>query len=156
MTAAPVEQLLRWNVWANSCVAGVLEAAGGLPHEALRAFQHVFEAEVTWLRRIAGLQLSNVPLWAPASLDGLGALRDQASSALALLLERLDDEFLASTFDYANSSGRRFSDRVEDSLLHMLFHSQQYRGEAAAFLNAAGARVPDFDYIGWLRQGRPD
>ena len=57
--------------------------------------------------------------------------------------------------EYANSSGRQCRDRVEETLLHLFLHSQQYRGEAAALLNAAGHRVPDFDFVLWLRNGEP-
>ena len=53
------------------------------------------------------------------------------------------------------STGKEFTDRIGDVLVHMLMHSSQYRGEAAGFLNAAGHRVPDLDLIYWARFGEP-
>ncbi len=44
---------------------------------------------------------------------------------------------------------------MEEVLEHMLIHSAQYRGEAAGLSNAAGTRMPDLDYIIWLRLGEP-
>ena len=83
------------------------------------------------------------------------AWQQEAEMRLSSLADDLDDARLLQTFDYTNSTGHRFTDRVEEPLLHMFLHSQQYRGEAAAFLNAAGHRVQDFDFIIWIRLGQP-
>lgn len=153
--ADEMRRMARWNQWANRVVGEVLVASGGVPEAALRAFQHIFEAEVTWLRRFDGSNGEMIPLWKSASLEQALGLQREADALLAGLAEHLDDARLLQEFDYTNSSGRRFSDRLQEPLLHMFLHSQQYRGEAAAFLNAAGEKVPDFDFIFWLRQGEP-
>lgn len=148
------ERMCRWNIWANGLVLTALREGDGEPPEALAAFQHIFEAELTWLRRIqAGGDA--IPLWGAASMANCEAWSTEAGHRLRVLCEHLDDAYLQSTFSYRNSRGEAFTDRVEEPLLHCLLHSQQYRGEAAATLNAAGARVPDFDYIFWLRIGEP-
>lgn len=154
--AGEMQRMARWNRWANRVVGEVLIAAGGNPEPALRAFQHIFETEVTWLRRFDGSNAEMVPLWKSASLENALGLQREADDLLSALTARLDDARLLQTFEYANSSGRRFTDRIQEPLLHMFLHSQQYRGEAAAFLNAAGHTVPDFDFIFWLRQGEPE
>ncbi len=151
-----MRRMARWNRWANRVVGEVLIAAGAVPEAALRAFQHIFEAEVTWLRRFDGSNGEMIPLWKSASLDKALGLQREADALLAGLAEHLDDARLLQTFEYANSAGSRFSDRLQEPLLHMFLHSQQYRGEAAAFLNAEGHTVPDFDFIFWVRQGEPE
>ncbi|MCZ2110709.1 MAG: hypothetical protein LC118_14275 [Dehalococcoidia bacterium] len=153
--ADEMQRLARWNGWANRVVGDVLAGTRGQPETALKAFQHVLEAEVTWLRRFEGIGKPGIPLWGPASLETVGALGEEATSLLSSLSASLDDGRLQGTFTYANSAGKQFTDRLQEPLLHMFLHSQQYRGEAAAFLNATENRVPDFDFIFWLRQGEP-
>ena len=150
-----VRRLARWNIWANRLVGETLRQSNGEPASALAAYQHIFAAELTWLRRMANEPQPNLPLWGLATVEQADAWSNEAAVRLGAIQESADEGFLASTFEYANSSGRRFSDRVEEPLLHLFLHSQQYRGEAAAFLNAAGHSVPDFDFIFWLRSGEP-
>lgn len=149
-----LERMCRWNIWANGLVFTALRANAGKPGPALGAFQHVLETELTWLRRIQA-DGDAVPLWGEASLEHCDAWSTEANRRLRVLCERLDEAYLQTTFSYRNSRGESFTDRIEEPLLHCLLHSQQYRGEAAAALNAAGQRIPDFDYIFWLRQGEP-
>lgn len=150
-----VQRMARWDVWANRCVGDVLAQSNGEPSPALAAYQHVLEAELTWLRRMANEPDANTPLWGTASLDQVAIWQAEAAARMSKVAEVVDDAFLARTFEYTNSRDQKFADRVEDPLLHVFLHSQQYRGEAAAFLNATGNRVPDFDFIFWLRQGEP-
>jgi uncharacterized damage-inducible protein DinB len=150
-----VQRLARWNVWANGVVGGVLEAAGGEPVAALAAYQHIYETELTWLRRMDGRPSPNVPLWSPPDLAQAQAWRTEADRLMARIAATADEAFLASHFAYANSRGQHFNDEIDLPLIHTFMHSQQYRGEAAAFLNAAGRRVPDFDLIFWSRLGEP-
>jgi uncharacterized damage-inducible protein DinB len=149
-------RMTRWNVWANGVVGDALRNSGGEPAGALAAYQHIFEAELAWLRRIAMEPRPNVALWGPASLEQAETWGQEARGRMAVLGASLDEQFLKSTFAYANSTGRVFTDRVEEVLLHLFLHSQQYRGEAAAFLNASGHRVADFDFIFWMRIGEPE
>ncbi|OAI43542.1 hypothetical protein AYO38_10680 [bacterium SCGC AG-212-C10] len=145
-------RVLRWNVWANRQVLDTLRASNGEPGNALAAFQHVFEAELTWLRRIAGYEPANVPLWGDCSLAQCEQWFEEAAERCRQ--QRTGDT--AREFSYRNSTGKEFRGPVIDALLQLLMHSSQYRGEASGFLNAAGHRVPDLDYIFWLRIGEPD
>ena len=147
------DRLVRWNGWANRLVFDVLRASGGEPPKALAAFQHLTETEVIWLRRIDAPG-PNPRLWIDASLAQCEAYATEAAERLAHIATGLDAARLASTASYTNSRGDAFNDTIADGLLHMFMHSMQYRGEAAAFLNAAGHRVPDFDLIFWMRNGR--
>lgn len=147
--------LCHWDVWANRQVLEAARVAGGQPSEALAAIQHVYATEITWLRRVDDAPDPWGEQWGEPSLP----LCDQWASEVRERLMRLasrSDADLAGTFTYANSRGLQFTDVLQRSMLHMLMHSSQYRGEAAGFLNHAGTRVPDLDYVGWLRAGRPE
>lgn len=151
-----VRRLARWNVWANGLVGGALEGSGGLPEPALAAYQHIFETELTWLRRIEGHASPNVALWGPPDFAQTREWSVEARALMTRVATTADDAFLARTFSYANSRGQQFTDGVEVPLFQVFMHSQQYRGEAAGMLNAAGQRVPDFDLIFWKRLGEPE
>lgn len=56
---------------------------------------------------------------------------------------------------YANNRSESYSSTVEECLPHMFLHSTQYRGEAAAFLNAVGHPASDLDFIFWVRAEEP-
>ncbi|MBK6663752.1 MAG: hypothetical protein IPG47_13735 [Thermoflexaceae bacterium] len=154
MTMFP--KLIRWDRWANRQVLDTLDASGGEPPAALAAFQHVLETEVTWLGRFGGNPRAFVPGWQGATLDRTHALQDEANRGLDWLTAEASPEWLASAFDYENSRGEPFRHPRDETLMHMLMHSSQYRGEAAGVLNAAGRRVPDLDFAFWLRAGEPD
>ncbi|MGH2632372.1 MAG: DinB family protein [Tepidiformaceae bacterium] len=151
-----VRRLARWNVWANSLVGAALEESGGEPVAALAAYQHVFETELTWLRRIEGHASPNVPLWGPPDFPQTRVWRAEAEALMAHVATSADEMLLSRRFSYSNSRGEQFTDGVEMPLFQVFMHSQQYRGEAAGFLNAAGYRVPDFDLIFWARLGEPE
>lgn len=149
-------QLARWNRWANRQVLATLDTSGGEPAKALDAFQHVLEAELTWLRRLAGEPTAFVQQWKGSTLANCHAWIDEAHARLGQVIEQATPEWLADGFSYQNSRGEPFTNMREESLMHMLMHSSQYRGEAAGMLNAAGHRVPDLDFGFWLRDGCPD
>jgi uncharacterized damage-inducible protein DinB len=148
-------RLVRWNGWANRAVIEVLQGADGEPANALAAFQHVLEGEMTWLGRIVDAPNPNVPLWGDASLAQIESWQPIVDGRSAIVAAEIEDNGVERTVEYTNSRGAVFTSSVEEMLMHMFLHSTQYRGEAAAFLNAAGHRVADLDYMFWLRAGEP-
>lgn len=158
MDIAPkLQEMLRWNWWANAQVLAVLVGAGGEPKPALAAFQHIYETEIVWLRRIDADQRPMLTLWGQASLDFVQEWVVEARERSANLVAALENPAEADRmYTYQNSQGMEFTNALGDTLLHMLMHSSQYRGEAAGILNAKDLRVPDLDLIFWQRLGRPD
>ena len=153
--AEEIGLLCRWDIWANRQVLEAIREAKGQPSEALAAIQHVFATEITWLRRVDRASDPWGEPWGEPSL----ALCDEWSAEVRERLMRLasrSDEELAGTFSYSNSRGEPFSDILQRSMLHMLMHSSQYRGEGAGFLNHSGGLVRDLDYVGWLRRGEAE
>lgn len=153
--AHPLERVCRWNRWANRQVWETLQSSGGEPPKALAAYQHVLETELVWLRRFNDDPRPMVPLWGDVSLAQVEEWTAEAAALIAVREAKLDHGGGAREFRYRNSKGLEFVDRIEDTLMHMLLHSSQYRGEAAGFLNAAGYRVPDLDLAFWAREGEP-
>jgi uncharacterized damage-inducible protein DinB len=155
MSVETFARLARWDRWANHAVFEVLRAAHGEPANALAAFQHVCEGQMIWLGRVAGVAEPNVPLWGEASLTQVEAWLPEIEARLDGVAASFAAGELDRTITYTNSLGEAYTSTVEECLLHMFLHSTQYRGEAAAFLNAARQRVPDLDFIFWVRAGEP-
>lgn len=158
MDIAPkLQELLRWNWWANAQVLAVLVGAGGQPKPALAAFQHIYETEIVWLRRIDADPRPMLPLWGQPSMDSVQEWVVEARQRSANLVAALNDPAEADRmYSYRNSQGTEFTNALGDTLLHMLMHSSQYRGESAGILNANALRVPDLDLIFWQRLGSPE
>ncbi len=155
MLAEHFVNVAAWDSWANAAVLATLQASGGEPGTALAAYQHVLETELVWLRRMENDPQPMIKLWGGTSLDICTQWTVEAAARLDALARSLDhDAATERTFTYRNSSGAEFTDDLAETLFHMFFHSAQYRGEAAGFLNAAGHRVPDLDFILWLRNQR--
>lgn len=148
------QRLARWNPWANELVFAALRGSEGEPAKALAAFQHTLETEVNWLRRMEAPDLSSPPLWVDPSLELCESYAAEANDRLPRIIARLEAE-PGRTFSYRTSDGTEYTNNAPEALMHMFMHSMQYRGEAAAFLNEAGHRVPDMDLIFWLRAGEP-
>jgi uncharacterized damage-inducible protein DinB len=149
------DRLVRWDRRSNHLVFEALRSSAGQPEKALAAFQHVLETEVNWLRRIEAAPEPDPPLWIEPSLAQCETYAAEAEERLNRVAATLDDARLAATFSYRNSKGTAFTDTIADALLHMFLHGMQYRGEAAAFLNEAGHRIQDMDFIFWRRAGEP-
>ena len=110
---------------------------------------------MTWLGRIVDTSNPNVPLWGEASLEQVESWMPVIDARFESVVAEVEANGAQRVVEYTNSRGDAFTSSVEEMLTHMLLHSTQYRGEAAAFLNEAGHRVPDLDYIFWLRAGEP-
>jgi uncharacterized damage-inducible protein DinB len=54
---------------------------------------------------------------------------------------------------YRNSKGEPWSSRVEDILIHVLFHSAYHRGQIALQMRASGLTPAYTDFIHAVRQG---
>jgi uncharacterized damage-inducible protein DinB len=149
-----VKQSFRWNSWANRQVLDALVAATAPPEKAVAAYQHVLETEDVWFSRMMEA-VPNVKLWDTPDLARCARWTSELAEREARYFAELDGEGLMHTFAYQNLRGEPFKDRVDFVLQHVLFHSAQYRGEAAGFAHAAGIPVPDLDFIFWHRAGEP-
>lgn len=148
-----LDELQRWNAWANGLVLEALKSSGGEPMKALAAFHHVVVAEAIWLRRIQDSPAGPDQLWSKEpSLADVERLFAEVTAGLPVVTAG----DLGASASYANSKGERFTDAIEEILTHVFMHSSQYRGEALGLLSNAGHQVPDLDLAFWRRMGRPD
>jgi uncharacterized damage-inducible protein DinB len=57
---------------------------------------------------------------------------------------------------YVNSKGEPWTNRAEDILLHVVFHSAYHRGQIASDMRPAGLQPAYTDFIHAIRSGKLD
>jgi uncharacterized damage-inducible protein DinB len=161
MDAKDFLRMFDYDSWANrECIKTMLGEAGSLSPELLGRMAHILSAEKLWLQRILG-QPQTLPVWPSSTLADCVALNDEMTLAWRNYLMRLSPQRatglsarpLQDNVKYRNSKGEPWSSRVEDILIHVLFHSMYHRGQIASEMRASGLTPPYTDFIHAVRQG---
>lgn len=152
---AMLRRLNRCDAWANYLLFDVIRRTHSLPEPKLAVYQHLLRAEQAWLLRLTGGDPSPTPIWETPSVAASRKLLGETVDAMAAYFQALGADRLDETFSFHDSQGTEYSNTVADALMHLLLHSARHRGEVAAALGDAGANVPAFDFIAYLRAGEP-
>jgi uncharacterized damage-inducible protein DinB len=98
-----------------------------------------------------------MPVWPTLTVAECRVLAGEISTAWHTYLDRLGNHFAPDSLDdkveYRNSKGEKWSSRVEDILIHVLFHSAYHRGQIALQMRAIGVDPAYTDFIHAVRQG---
>ncbi len=148
-------RMFAYDYWANrECLKAM--RAGSVPADTVARMAHILSAQKLWLERILR-QTQSTPVWPGATVDECMVLADEMSIAWQSYLTRIANQFapesLGDKVEYRNSKGESWSSRVEDILMHVLFHSAYHRGQIALQMRASGAEPAYTDFIHAVRQG---
>jgi uncharacterized damage-inducible protein DinB len=143
----PLEQLLRYDVWANRETLSSLRQASP-PTRSVRWMGHIIGAEFLWLDRIAG-RAASLPVWPELSLEECG---ERLSRLAQLLPEAARSGDLTRPVRYTNSKGEPWTSTVGEILTHVTLHSAYHRGQIASDVRSAGQEPAYTDYIHAVRQ----
>jgi uncharacterized damage-inducible protein DinB len=158
MDAKDFLRMFDYDSWANrECIAAMRGAAGSVSPEMVGRMAHILSAQKLWLERILN-QPQSMPVWPGGTIEECSALSEQVSSAWRNYLNTLSQQTLPrQTLDgnvkYRNSKGEPWSSRVDDILIHVLFHSAYHRGQIALQLRASGFTPASTDFIHAVRAG---
>jgi uncharacterized damage-inducible protein DinB len=145
-----LERLVAHLGWADRATCESLVAAGE-PHPAVvELYAHVLAAEHVWLSRIEGTTPA-VAVWPAFGLEECDRLARENSARLETLVTGLAEADLVREVTYRNSAGDRFTNTLEDILLHVCLHGAYHRGQIARALREGGALARPTDYIAWAR-----
>jgi uncharacterized damage-inducible protein DinB len=151
-------RMFAYDHWANrECIAAI-GATGSVSADTIARMAHILSAQKLWLERILQ-QPQTTPVWPQITTDDCSALADEMSAAWGNYLNpaapgnRVAAGSLGSPVEYRNSKGEPWSSRVEDILIHVLFHSAYHRGQIALQMRASGIAPPYTDFIHAVRQG---
>ena len=146
------EMLLRFfefDGWANQQALRSLETMTSPPERAVSLIAHIAATQRVWLERARSLPQS-VAVWPQWSLrETAKNLPDTLGEWTRLITT--DD--LSREFDYTNTKGQRFRNRLSDVALHVAFHGVYHRGQIAALVRQQGGTPADTDFIQAVRTG---
>jgi len=146
------EMLLRFfefDGWANQQALRSLETMTSPPERAVSLIAHIAATQRVWLERARSLPQS-VAVWPQWSLrETAKNLPDTLGEWTRLITT--DD--LSREFDYTNTKGQRFRNRLSDVALHVAFHGVYHRGQIAALVRQQGGTPVDTDFIQAVRTG---
>ena len=151
-----VERLRRefgYEDWANREVLRHLQRESAPPARCVERFAHILGAQSEWLARLEGGQ-SGLAVWPRLLPDELESELERLRERWLRYLEPLTPADLARSISYVNTKGQSWSSRVEDVLIHVLFHGAYHRGQIACGLREAGLTPPYTDFIHATRSGR--
>ncbi len=156
MHAKDFLRMFTYDDWANRECLAAMRAATPLSADTVGRLAHILSAQKLWLDRILK-QPRSMPVWPSSTLDDSATMADEMSLAWQNYLERVANQFAPGSLDdkveYRNSKGEPWSSRVEDILMHVLFHSAYHRGQIALQMRSSGVEPAYTDFIQAVRQG---
>ena len=143
-----LEQLLRYDDWANRSLLQSLQHAGRA-EAPVPLLAHIVAAEWLWLGRLRE-EPQAVPVWPDWDLRRCAV---QLEGLLTAWRELLATSDLDRVVTYRNSKGEPWRNRARDIVLHVALHSSYHRGQIAQD-ERRQQRTPAYtDYVHCVRQG---
>ena len=152
MNTGDVRRMFAYDHWANRECLRAIEAGGSISPTILGRVAHVLAAEKLWLERIRQ-EKQSMAVWPSSTVEDCRRLADEMWSAWKEYLNGLEPTGLDKKIEYRNTKGHAFSSRLEDVLMHVLFHSAYHRGQIALEMRAGGGKPAHTDFIHAVRQG---
>jgi uncharacterized damage-inducible protein DinB len=156
-----IERYRRWFEYEKDSHAKTLASLNAAPSElrdsdgfgrAVYLLGHIIAARRMWLFRFGVLKESVELFPRDTTLEELSTQLSQMESAWSDYLAEIDDEVLASTFEYQSYEGRRFRNTIDEILTQLFGHSWYHRGQIAQLLRSIGAEPAVTDFVFWARE----
>ena len=147
-------ELLKYDFWATKQILNTIEIYDVQDEKILFWLNHIYNAQMIWLKRIVGQQTQLTPN-AIHRTEHLGSFFMQVNSFLLGLLYNQENENvpnLDSLIVYKNSKGIRFENSVQQIFSHILHHSTHHRGQICSQLRHLGMQPPQIDFIFYKRK----
>jgi uncharacterized damage-inducible protein DinB len=156
MNAKDFQRMFSYDDWANRECLAAMRAANSISADTLGRMAHILSAQKLWLERLL-MQPQTLAVWPSLTIENCTTLAEEMSAAWQTYLSRLGNQFapgsITDQVEYRNTKGDPWSNRVEDILLHVLFHSTYHRGQIALQLRSSGFTPASTDFIHAVRQG---
>lgn len=144
--------MLAYNKWANDLILDALQALQPVDEQSLKWMNHIVNAEVLWLDRATGVEISVMP-WDDRPLAACREAADTIHTRYSNFIQGLSEkELVSNSFSYHNTSGYAFTNTYAEILTHIFNHSTHHRAQISARIRALGAVPPPTDYIFYLRK----
>jgi uncharacterized damage-inducible protein DinB len=145
--------LLRYNLWANQRILGVVSQNNIEDDDVMRLMSHLVSAEIIWLHRVEGLPTSPFPPWEVYKLRELESMVDESNVRWVKFLKNYKVDTLEEVIHYKNSHKKTFENRLKDIITHTINHSTHHRSQISLRLRQLNIDPPPLDFIIFKRLG---
>ena len=159
-----VEELLRYNTWANRRLFDAVARldsgqftrnVGGSYPSIQSTLTHIVWVEWLWVERWQGHSPKEVfaPQDFPAASD-LASRWSQIQAAQETFVQSLAPEDLLRVIRYTNRAGEVWEYALWRMLYHLFNHSTYHRGQVTNMLRLLDAQPASTDFLDWWDEGR--
>ena len=141
-----LNEFRKYNFNANTIIINALTTDS--PIKTFELFSHILNAHEIWNSRIKGIP-SKYSLNQVHSLNDLAIINEKLDKETQKILE---EENLDKLISYQNSSGKIFSNKLSDILLHLFNHGTHHRAQISLLLRQNNIVPPKTDYIFYKRE----
>src|SRR3990172_8985050 len=128
------KDLFVYNNWANQSACESILKTESVDQKAIKLFSHIIASQKIWLSRIESKGDNPVSPWELFPLEDCLLLSNQVGKEwIQFIDESSEDKFLREII-YINSQGKKFNNRIENILIHVVNHSTYHRGQIAAIV----------------------
>jgi uncharacterized damage-inducible protein DinB len=145
-------KMFAYDDWANRETLASLKSSSDPPARSVTIMSHVVAAEQLWLERLKQDKQS-LAVWPELNLQECETHLGALSRSWREYIKGLGDDDYSRPVSYTNSKGDAWTNKVEDTLMHVLMHSAQHRGQIALDLRASGQTPAYTDFIQAVRLG---
>lgn len=162
MDLAYFRTLLDYHYWARDRMLAAVavldhnqyaQPVGGSFGSVRETLNHLYGAEVLWLKRWQGESPSAFPSAMPDTLAALAQVWASQDAAMRAYLAPLQESDLQRVIAYRNLAGVAGESALWEMLAHVVNHATYHRGQVTTLLRLLGAPPPaSTDLIAYYRQ----
>ena len=157
--------LATFNVWANKKIMDFIsghindsiadkEIPSSFP-SIRKTVYHIWDAENIWLERLRGYSPKEfVSLnFKETFSEGLEKFSENSNMLHSFLFGK-DDSYFDGMVSYTHTSGKFYSQRIDDVLTHVFNHGTFHRGQLITMFRQLGINngIPETDFIEYCRE----
>ena len=154
-----------FNVWANKKIMDFISAhvSGTMAEQEIissfpsvkKTIYHIWDAEGIWLERLRGYSPKDFQSahFTGSFNEGIEKMIANSGAFLSFLLAK-DETYFLGDVSYTHTSGKFYSQQVDDVLTHVFNHSTFHRGQLVTMFRQLGFSngIPKTDFIEFTRE----
>lgn len=145
-------ELFEYNDWANSVLIDALIKLDSSVDKTVRLINHIISAQDLWLERIQNQTSWDIELWEEHSLHECYALSGISTNEWLKYINRNTEKTLREEHTYYNSKNEQFTNKIYQTINHVITHSHYHRGQINLLLRESSESPVECDYIYFLRK----
>lgn len=142
--------LFSYDHYTNLLISDQIKDAGN-PEKPVRLIAHLLSVQQIWLARCLGEPCICGSAWPQWSSDVFKQTIDKNHKDWTSFIDTLNPADFSQRVRYKSFKGEAFSNRLVDILTQVINHGVHHRAQAGQFLKVEGEKLPQTDFIYYLR-----